>query len=105
MNTTPNEKMYVHLYHGRKTPDEKLDDWGAEGPTFGPYKSVQITYRDHVKMHSDRFDSFHDLMWTDDLIHYGGMWYADVNIFLSDTPEALLCLQEYSAEKTKEASK
>jgi len=100
-----NDRIYVHLYHGRKSPDEQLDDWGAEGPTFGPYESVQITYRDHVKMHSGRFGGdFHDLMWTQDLIYYDGIWYADMNIFLPDDPESLPNFQEYSPKKAKARS-
>jgi len=42
-------KLYVHLFHGRKTPDEKLDDWGSEGPMIGPLDYVHVTYMGDVK--------------------------------------------------------
>lgn len=99
-----NDRIYVHLYHGRKSPDEELDDWGAKGPTFGPYESIQLTYRDHVKMHADRFSDFHDFMWIDDLIYYDGMWYADFSIFIPKDPDLLPNLQEYSPEKARARS-
>ena len=28
--------MYLRLYHGRVDPDQEMDDWGFDGPTFGP---------------------------------------------------------------------
>lgn len=40
---------YLTLWHGRKTPDENLDDWGSNGPTFGPFEEVTVTYGAHVK--------------------------------------------------------
>ena len=52
-------RLYLHLYHERIDPLEDLDDWGSEGPTFGPYESVQITYGAHIKMHTP--DGFNDL--------------------------------------------
>jgi len=58
--------LYLHLYHGRKDPQEDLEDRGSAGPIFGPYESIQITYEAHIKMHApDRFD---DLTWQDDLV-------------------------------------
>src|SRR3546814_15310909 len=29
-------QLYLHLYHGRKDPDESLEDWGSDGPVIGP---------------------------------------------------------------------
>jgi hypothetical protein len=37
-------RLYLHLFHGRNTPDEKLDDWGFQGPYFGPLDYFHITY-------------------------------------------------------------
>ncbi len=28
--------LYLRLYHGRKDPQEDLEDWGSAGPIFGP---------------------------------------------------------------------
>lgn len=45
----PHKTIYIHLYNGRSYPEEELDDWGTDGPTFGPYEHVQTTYGCHVK--------------------------------------------------------
>jgi hypothetical protein len=37
-------QLYLHLYHGRKDPDENLEDWGSEGPVIGPLAYVHTTY-------------------------------------------------------------
>ena len=70
--------LYLRLYHGRKDPKEDLEDWGSEGPIFGSYTSIQITYEAHIKMHAP--DHFDDLTWEDDLIYYDGIYYGDVGI-------------------------
>lgn len=90
-------QVYVHLYHGRK-PGEELDDWGSEGPTFGPFENVQITYRDHIKMHLPGYIGFQDLCWTDDLtMYYDGVYYGDVTIFTGPPKGETTAYQEYKA--------
>jgi hypothetical protein len=42
--------VYLHLFHGRKTPDENLDDWGSDGPVIGPLRYVHITYMATVRL-------------------------------------------------------
>ena len=87
--------LYLHLYHGRKDPQEDLEDRGSAGPIFGPYESIQITYEAHIKMHApDRFD---DLSWQDDLIFYGGIYYGDVEI---STTAPASEITPYKHEKT-----
>ena len=93
------DKIYIHLFHGRKTSDEELDDWGEVGPTFGPYESIQVTYKFHIKMHGP-IDSFHDLYWgDDDLIYYDGMRYGDACIL---TNIVGLTIDKYDSKLTKE---
>jgi len=75
-------KQYLRLYHGRVDPQEKLEDWGSEGPIFGPYESIQITYGADIKMH--KYDHFEDLGWYQDLIYYDGVYYGDMQIFSTD---------------------
>jgi hypothetical protein len=70
--------LYLRLYHGRKDPEENLEDWGSEGPVFGPYESIQITYEAHIKMHAP--DHFDDLVWQEDWVFYDGIYYGDVEI-------------------------
>ena len=74
--------VYIHLYHGRTSIDEKLDDWGWNGPVLGPYESIQLTYGTHIKMH--KADHFEDLGVVEDLIFYDGYYYGDASIFSSD---------------------
>jgi len=84
--------VYIHLYHGRTSIDEKLDDWGWNGPVLGPYESIQLTYGTHIKMH--KFDHFDDLGMVEDLIYYNGYYYGDASIFSSDdAPESV---EEYA---------
>lgn len=28
--------LFLRLYHGRIAPDEEMQQWGTDGPTFGP---------------------------------------------------------------------
>ena len=88
------EKLYLHLYHGRQYPGERLEDWGSEGPTFGPYENIQITYGAHIKMHV--LDHFDDLAWYEDLVFYDGIYYGDLSI----STEPLSSLSPYEKPKT-----
>ncbi len=36
--------LFLRLYHGRKSPDEEMQQWGPDGPTFGPLKYVHAAY-------------------------------------------------------------
>lgn len=36
--------MQLYLFHGRKTPDEHLQDWGFDGPTINEITSLTGTY-------------------------------------------------------------
>ncbi|MBT7071357.1 MAG: hypothetical protein HN975_10775 [Anaerolineae bacterium] len=76
--------VYIRLFHGRERIDEKLEDWGWNGPVLGPYESIQLTYGTHIKMH--KADHFEDLGVVEDLIYYDGYYYGDASIFSSDEP-------------------
>lgn len=89
-------KQYLRLYHGRKDPQENLGDWGSEGPTFGPYASVQVTYGSHIKMHTG--SGFDDLNWHEDLIYYDGIFYGDLEMFSAEEAPKTL---PYETEKSK----
>lgn len=68
--------LYVQLFHGRKEPSEQLDDWGATGPTFGPYNVISTTYAAEIKM--SRIDGSLDILrFCGDLVYYAGMYYGD----------------------------
>jgi hypothetical protein len=36
--------LYIRLFHGRTDPDQDMDDWGSDGPVFGPYEFAHTTY-------------------------------------------------------------
>lgn len=42
--------LYLGLFHGRKAPNEELDDWGFGGPVIGPLEYVHTTYSNEVKI-------------------------------------------------------
>jgi hypothetical protein len=96
--------LYLRLYHGRKDPQENLEDWGSDGPVFGPYESIQITYGAHIKMHAP--DHFDDLDWQDDLVFYDGIYYGDVEIVAAaPASEITLYKHEKTTPKVKEIRK
>jgi|APSaa5957512622_1039677.scaffolds.fasta_scaffold30832_2 hypothetical protein len=90
-------KQYLRLYHGRKDLKENLEDWGSEGPVFGPYESIQVTYRCHIKMHTG--SGFDDLHWHEDLIYYDGIFYGDMEIFSAEEAQKTM---SYTEEKSKQ---
>lgn len=75
--------IYLKLYHGRDAVDEKLADWGYDGPTFSPLTHVQVTYGDHIKF-STADDVYCELFWNEnDLVKYDGKFYGDMTICTS----------------------
>ncbi len=75
--------LYLRLFHGRKTPDEVLEDWGLDGPVIGPLRFVHTTYSYHVKlgcMDPDG-DDMQDLHVCEDMLYYDGVWYGDWTVF------------------------
>jgi len=42
--------MYLELFHGRKTKEEDMDDWGFQGPSIGPLQYAHTTYGNEIKM-------------------------------------------------------
>jgi len=73
--------IYIHLFHGRDTPDEILDDWGYDGPTIGPVQYVHITYCTDLKYHErgeDKYIRAHNDLWC-----YEDKYYGDVSINIS----------------------
>src|SRR3546814_11506064 len=42
--------VYLHLFNGRNSPDQEMDDWGFDGPTIGQLDSVHTTSGDNIKI-------------------------------------------------------
>ena len=94
--------LYIRLFHGRENIDEPLDDWGEDGPVFGPYRYIHTTYAHHVKMGHNSND-VDDLQLAGDMIYYDGMYYGDWSIFPEEIMEERLrgMLQVYDCKKAK----
>jgi len=76
-------KLYLRLYHGRTNPDEDMDDWGIDGPVFGPLTSVVMTYLSTIRLHGANAS---DELWLDttqDMVHWGRCYFGDFEIFLA----------------------
>jgi len=74
--------FYISLWHGRNTPNEELDDWGFDGPVFGPYQAVQVTYARRIKLLRGD-DVYHELPIVEDMAVYDDKYYGDWNIIPS----------------------
>jgi hypothetical protein len=72
--------LYIRLFHGRTHPDQEMDDWGSDGPVFGPYRYVHTTYRFHVKLGRPD-DDCDELMCYEDMLYYDGVYYGDWSVF------------------------
>ncbi len=69
---------YLKLFHGRASPDEKLDGWGEDGPIFGPFPFFHTTYGVEIQFDEDHC---HVLQILDGLVYYDDMFYGDWSVF------------------------
>lgn len=75
-------KLYFNLFHGRKDPDEDLETWGFNGPTF-EVTGLQGTYTSSIKL--NLVGGHSEMLWyKDDLVYYDGCYYGDWS--LTTTP-------------------
>ncbi|HMR85429.1 MAG TPA: hypothetical protein PKE30_19930 [Niabella sp.] len=75
--------MYIHVFHGRKTIEEEMNDWGDNGPVVA-VDFVSWTYGT-LKLHYPDWD-FVFVKQVEGLIPIGDMYYGDFEI-LSDIAE------------------
>jgi len=73
--------LYIRLFHGRTDPAQQMDDWGTDGPVFGPYLFAHTTYNGCIKLGKpdggcDELD-----IASTDLLSYGGVYYGDWSVF------------------------
>jgi len=76
-------KMYVRLYHGRTDPAQEMDDWGFDGPIFGPLSCYVHTYCCTFRIHGDGDTSEVWLEKHDDMIEWDGCFYGDMEVFIA----------------------
>jgi hypothetical protein len=80
-------KLYLRLYHGRENPDQEMDDWGFNGPTFGPLSCVIITYFSTMRIHGTNPTDELWLATTQDMVQWQGRFYGDFEIFVAGTKD------------------
>lgn len=84
--------VYLHLFHGRKSLDEQLNDWGTDGPLLGPFEFIQITYANTIRCGTG--DDEWWLAFDGDCVKYKDVFYGDIDIVsepggrVPATPEA-----------------
>lgn len=87
--------LYIRLFHGRTNPEQDMNEWGTDGPVFGPYDYVHTTYSSLVRLGRDD-DNCEELRVLDhDLLFYDGVYYGDWSVFTEDIFEK----SEYKAVK------
>lgn len=64
---------YLKLWHGHRHPDEQLDGWGEDGPTFGLFPFFHMTYGCEIKFGDDGYC----LNLVEEFVYYDGMYYGD----------------------------
>lgn len=91
-------ELYFRLSHGRISLDQDMDDWGSDGPVFGPLSFVHTTYRDTIHL---CFPSgiAHDLYVVEDCLYYDGVYYGDWSAFISDKSQRTERYQSSKASK------
>ena len=76
--------LYIRLFHGRSDPEQDMDDWGSDGPVFGPCQFVHTTYSSLVRLGSGD-GSCDELFTVEDMLYYDGVYYGDWSIFDEQT--------------------
>ena len=79
--------LTLRLFHGRRTPKEQLEGWGADGPTLGPLESAHIIYGG-LSLAVNEIDVI-ELSMINALIYYDGMFYGDAALSEALEPTAL----------------
>lgn len=90
------DQFYIALFHGRSGPDDKLSDWGLDGPVIGPV-GIGWTYGG-LKLFAPGWNDFEFLPTKDDLVHYDGKYYGDFEVFHAEDPNLAVAVRERSAE-------
>ena len=76
-------KLYLRLFHGRTDPAQDMNDWGFDGPIFGPLCSVHQTYGGALHFYGEDAADECRLSQHEDMIVWDGGYYGDVAIFVA----------------------
>lgn len=76
--------LYIRLFHGRTNPEQEMDDWGCDGPVFGPYQFVHTTYAFHIKL-GKQDGCCDELFGFEDMLYYDSCYYGDWSVFDENT--------------------
>jgi hypothetical protein len=76
-------KLYLRLFHGRTDPNQDMDNWGFDGPTFGPLTCYVHTYCCDFRAFGDNPDDELRLETHGDMIHWQSCYYGDMELFLA----------------------
>lgn len=73
--------VYLRLLHGRNEPEERLKDWGFDGPVLGPFQAVHFTYINQIRCipFIDQDDEI-EFEVHDTFLVYDGKYYGDFEI-------------------------
>ena len=94
--------LYIRLFHGRTDPNQNMDDWGSDGPVFGPYQYAHTTYQRCLKL--GKPDGNCDKLYIvgPDMVFYDGVYYGDWSVFgENELKEDGLELPTYDPAKAK----
>ena len=82
--------LYLELYHGRKDPEQNMEDWGFDGPIIGPLEHMTFTYMNVIRVFfknkaligKNGFKSEDDnwVIFQDDLLVFQGNYYGDFSL-------------------------
>ena len=78
--------LYIRLFHGRCDPQEEMNDWGTDGPVFGPYKFVHTTYKNYIRLNNLE-DNCEELYLSEDMLFYDDMYYGDWSVMSEEVFE------------------
>jgi len=93
--------IYIRLFHERTDPNQDMDDWGTDGPAFGPYLFAHTTYARDIKL--GRPDGNCDELFVhEDMVFYDGVYYGDWTVFCLETLErGKYMLTDYEKSKAE----
>jgi hypothetical protein len=78
--------IVVRLFHGRKNPEQELNDWGTDGPFLGPFCHLHVVYGNIRLIEEDGTD--HDLIQQEEMVLYQGVYYGDMIVIDYETAKA-----------------